>query len=190
MEYVFPSCSRVSRVMAACVSFLSSRINWLFENVCPKFNSHLPTIKSESNIRLNKHTATPKEQCTAVLCVEVFLIYGPQDTEAFLSSPASRGLGKWSSWCAGMKLPLSAWAWINVRTIKPTKFLVRCLSQLAKEQWYFDEALWNNQIIGSSTRKGSARLHCNAKGIYVPRLSYLRSLKRNKHNTSGKELRH
>lgn len=78
MEYVFPSCSRVSRVMAACVSFLSSRINWLFENVCPKFNSHLPTIKSESNIRLNKHTATPKEQCTAVLCVEVFLIYGPR----------------------------------------------------------------------------------------------------------------
>lgn len=78
MGCVFSSCSRVSRVMAACVSFLSRRINWPFENICPKSNSHLPTIKSESNIRLNQiYSHTKGTMHSSFLCRGVPILWSP-----------------------------------------------------------------------------------------------------------------
>lgn len=87
-----------------------------------------------------------------------------------------------------MKFSSIAWAWVKVRTIEPRTFLVGCLCQLAKEQWYLDEALWNNQIIvaGGLSIKDLAKLHCNTKRIYVPRFFYLRSLKKINTTLQGK----
>lgn len=64
-----------------------------------------------------------------------------------------------------------------------------CLRQLAKEQWYLDEALWNNLIIvaGGLSIKDLAKRHRNAKEIHVHRLFYLRSLKKKQLNTALQE---